>query len=132
MDPAKASIVEAMNLDGLGALSEYKRFYPESNLAGAVVGSAGMDGQGLSGVELQYDKLIRGAPVQLSFYHDALGHPILDSPLEIKSSKPGAQVELTIDGRIESLAENELAAEVQSSGAAHGAAMSRCPGAARS
>jgi len=123
MDPAKASIVEAMNLDGLGALSEYKRFYPESNLAGAVVGSAGMDGQGLSGVELEYDKLIRGAPVQLSFYHDALGHPILDSPLEIKSSKPGAQVELTIDGRIQSLAENELAAEVQSSGAAHGAAI---------
>ena len=123
MDPAKASIVEAMNLDGLGALSEYKRFYPESNLAGAVVGSAGIDGQGLSGVELEYDKLIRGAPVQLSFYHDALGHPILDSPLEIKSSKPGAQVELTIDGRIQSLAENELAAEVQSSGADHGAAI---------
>lgn len=123
MDPAKASIVEAMNLEGLGALSEYKRFYPESNLAGAVVGSAGMDGQGLSGVELEYDKLIRGAPVQLSFYHDALGHPILDSPLGIKSSQPGAQVELTIDGRIQSLAENELGAEVRSSGAHRGAAI---------
>ena len=123
MDPAKASLVEALNLEGLGALSEYKRFYPESNLAGAVVGSAGMDGQGLSGVELEYDKLIRGTQVQLSFYHDALGHPILDSPLQIKSAQPGAQVELTIDGRIQSLAENELAAEVKSSGAAHGAAI---------
>ncbi|HLX38573.1 MAG TPA: penicillin-binding protein [Candidatus Binataceae bacterium] len=123
MDPAKASIVEAMNLEGIGALSEYKRFYPESNLAGAVVGSAGMDGQGLSGVELEYDKMIRGAPVQLSFYHDALGHPILDSPLEIKAPQPGAQVELTIDGRIQSLAENELAQEVHTSGAARGAAI---------
>ena len=123
MDPAQAAVVEALNLDGMGAFSEYKRFYPESNLAEAVVGSAGMDGQGLSGVELEYDKLIRGAPVELSFYHDALGHPILDSPLEIKSSQPGAQVELTIDGRIQSLAENELADEVQSSGAQRGTAI---------
>jgi cell division protein FtsI (penicillin-binding protein 3) len=123
MDPAQASTAEALNIDGLGALSEYKRFYPESNLAGAVVGSAGMDGQGLSGVELQYDKLIRGQPVELSFYHDALGHPILDSPLEIKSSQPGAQVALTIDGRIQSLAENELADEVRTSGAQRGTAI---------
>ena len=123
MDPAKAAAVEALGIDGLGALSEYKRFYPESNLAGAVVGSAGMDGQGLSGVELEYDKLIRGEPVQLSFYHDALGHPILDSPLAIKSSSPGAQFELTIDGRIQSLAENQLAQEVHSSGANHGTAI---------
>ena len=123
MDPAEAATAEALNIDGLGAFSEYKRFYPESNLAGAVVGSAGMDGQGLSGVELEYDKLIRGEPVQLSFYHDALGHPILDSPLAIKSSQPGAQVELTIDGRIQSLAENELTQEVQTSGAQRGTAI---------
>jgi cell division protein FtsI (penicillin-binding protein 3) len=123
MDPTQAAAVEALNIDGLGGVSEYKRFYPESNLAGAVVGSAGMDGQGLSGVELEYDKLIRGEPVQLSFYHDALGHPILDSPLAIKSAQPGAQVELTIDGRIQSLAENELANEVQTSGAQRGTAI---------
>ncbi|HVN30251.1 MAG TPA: penicillin-binding protein [Candidatus Binataceae bacterium] len=123
LDPAKASMVDALNLVGVGAMPEYKRFYPESSLAEAVVGSAGMDGEGLSGVELEYDKLIRGAPVEVSFYHDALGHPILDSPLAIKSSQPGAQVELTIDARIQSLAENELASEVQTSGAQRGAAI---------
>ena len=123
MDPAKASVVEAMDIEGLGAISEYKRFYPESSLAEAVVGSAGIDGQGLSGVELEYDKLIRGKPVELSFYHDAQGHPILDSPLDIKSSQPGAQVELTLDARIQSLAENELANEVQQSGAQRGTAI---------
>ena len=48
----------------VGAVSEYKRFYPESNLAGSVVGLAGTDGQGLSGVELQYDRMVRGAPVE--------------------------------------------------------------------
>ncbi|HVA82496.1 MAG TPA: penicillin-binding protein [Candidatus Binataceae bacterium] len=118
-----AQAVEALGIEGVGALSEYKRFYPESNLAAAVVGLAGMDGQGLSGLELEYNKLIRGAPVELSFYHDALGHPIFDSPLELKTPEPGAQLELTIDSSIQSLAETELATEVRQSGAKRGAAI---------
>ncbi|MHB8382448.1 MAG: hypothetical protein ACYDC3_08950, partial [Candidatus Binataceae bacterium] len=64
----KAQTAEALGIEGVGALSEYKRFYPESNLAAAVVGLAGMDGQGLSGLELEYNKMIRGEPVELSFY----------------------------------------------------------------
>jgi cell division protein FtsI (penicillin-binding protein 3) len=121
--PAKAQVAEALGIDGVGSLAEYKRFYPESNLAAAVVGLAGMDGQGLSGLELQYNKLVRGEPVELEFYHDALGHPILTSPLALKSPEPGAKLKLTIDASIESLAENELAAEVKQSGADHGAAI---------
>ncbi len=123
LDPARAQAIEALGLEGLGALSEYKRFYPESNLAASVVGLAGMDGQGLSGVELEYDRMIRGEPVELRFYHDALGHPIFDSPLALKSPEPGAELKLTLDARIQSLAENELAAEVRSSGARRGTAV---------
>ncbi len=121
--PERAREVEALGLDGVGALSEYKRFYPESDLAAAVVGLAGMDGQGLSGVELQYDRYIRGEPVELTFYHDAYGHPIFDSPLALKSPEPGDRVQLTIDARIQSLAENRLAEEVAASGAKHGTAV---------
>ena len=119
----RAQAAEALGIDGIGSLSEYKRFYPESNLASAVVGLAGMDGQGLSGLELQYDKLVRGEPVELSFYHDALGHAILDSPLALKTPEPGAQLELTIDSSIQSLAETELAREIEESGAKRGAAI---------
>ncbi|MGH7865604.1 MAG: hypothetical protein ACREQB_11470, partial [Candidatus Binataceae bacterium] len=46
--PGRAQAAEALGLEGVGALSEYKRFYPESNLAAGVVGLAGLDGQGLS------------------------------------------------------------------------------------
>ncbi|MGH7781771.1 MAG: penicillin-binding transpeptidase domain-containing protein [Candidatus Binataceae bacterium] len=119
----KAQAAEGIGIEGVGALSEYKRFYPESNLAAAVVGLAGMDGQGLSGLEREYNKIIRGEPVELSFYHDALGHPIFDSPLELKTPEPGAQLELTIDSSIQSLAETELGAEVRQSGAKRGAAI---------
>ena len=66
---------------------------------------------------------MRGEPVELSFYHDALGHPIFDSPLALKAPEPGAQLELTIDSSIQSLAETELAAEVKSSGAKRGSAI---------
>ena len=123
IDVDKAQAAEGLGMDGLGTVSEYKRFYPESNLASAVVGLAGMDGQGLSGLELEYDKIVRGEPVSLNFYHDAFGHPILDSPLALKSSAPGAQLELTIDSSIQSLAETQLAAQVESSGAKRGAAI---------
>jgi cell division protein FtsI (penicillin-binding protein 3) len=120
VSPDKAQAAEALGIDGIGTISEYKRFYPESNLAASVVGLAGMDGQGLSGLELQYDKIARGEAVELSFYHDALGHPIFDSPLALEAPKPGAQLELTIDSSIQSLAETELAAEVKASGAKRG------------
>ncbi len=123
ISPDKAQAVEALGIDGIGTISEYKRFYPESNLAASVVGLAGMDGQGLSGLELQYDKLARGEAVELSFYRDALGHPIFDSPMALKAPEPGAQLELTIDSSIQSLAETELAAEVVQSGAKRGSAI---------
>ena len=123
LPPAQAQAAEALSLDGVGALSEYKRFYPESTLAAPVVGLAGMDGQGLSGLELQYDRLIRGEPVVLRFYHDALGHPILDSPLALKTPQAGARLVLTLDARIQAMAENDLAAEVRKSGARRGAAV---------
>ncbi len=123
LPPARAQAAEALGLDGVGALNEYKRFYPEGTLAAPVVGLAGMDGQGLSGLELQYDRLIRGEPVVLRFYHDALGHPIFDSPLALKTPEAGARVVLTLDARIQALAENDLAAEVRKSGARRGAAV---------
>jgi len=119
--PSQAREVEQFGLKGVGAVSEYKRFYPESNLAAAVVGVAGMDGQGLSGVELQYDKLVRGEPLELHFYQDALGHPILDSPLQLTVPKAGAQLELTIDSSIQAEAENYLSEQVVQSGARRGA-----------
>src|SRR5260370_3334823 len=101
--PENARAVEDLGLEGVGDLSEYKRFYPESNLAASVVGLAGMDGQGLSGLELQYDRIARGEAVGLSLDHDAQGHPIFDSPLALQAPEPGAQPQLTDDSAIQTL-----------------------------
>ncbi len=123
LQPDLAHAAENLGFESIGGVNEYSRFYPESNLAAAVVGLAGTDGQGLSGVELQYDRLVRGTPVELQFYHDALGHPILDSPLGLKNAQPGARLVLTIDSSIQSAAENYLTAQVEKSGARRGAAV---------
>jgi cell division protein FtsI (penicillin-binding protein 3) len=123
LSPSRAREIEQFGIKGIGSVSEYKRFYPESNLAAAVIGVAGMDGQGLSGVELQYDKLARGEPVELHFYQDALGRPILDSPLQLKDPKVGARLELTIDSSIQAQAENYLFEQVVQSGARRGTAV---------
>ena len=119
----QADQVEALGLDGVGMLAEDKRYYPESNLAAAVVGKAGADDQGLSGLELQYDRLVSGGPVALREDRDALGHAILDSPLSLRDAAPGARLELTIDSQIQSRAETALAAEVKESGARRGIAV---------
>lgn len=123
LTPQRARELDDLAFTGIETVPEYHRFYPESGLAAAVVGQAGMDGQGLSGVELEYDRIVRGTPVATAFYHDALGHPILDSPLETREAQPGARLELTIDAAIQAQAENFLGAELKSSGARRGTAI---------
>ncbi len=123
LSPELARGFDELNIDGVSPATEYQRFYPESDLAAAVVGMAGVDGQGLSGVELEYDRLARGAPVEMHFYHDALGHPILDSPVALRNPAPGARLELTIDAAIQAQAEGYLADEVAASGARRGTAV---------
>lgn len=121
--PQLARDLGELALEGVERVPEYHRFYPEGGLAAAVVGMAGMDGQGLSGVELEYDHIVRGEPVAVSFYRDAMRHPILDSPLELKDAQPGARLELTIDAAIQTQAENYLDAELKTSGARRGTAV---------
>jgi cell division protein FtsI (penicillin-binding protein 3) len=113
IEPEVAHAVEALNLAGIGSVQEFKRFYPERTLAAAVVGMAGVDSQGLSGVELRYDSLIRGATLKLRCDRDARGRVLLDNPAELKEARPGARLVLTIDATIQALAENELAHSVR-------------------
>jgi cell division protein FtsI (penicillin-binding protein 3) len=118
-----ASAFDELGLKGLGSAPEYGRFYPESSLAAAVVGKAGADGQGLSGVELEYDHLVRGEASVLHFDHDALGRPIFDSPIEMHNPQSGARLQLTIDATIQTQAEGYLANQVAAAGAQGGTAI---------
>jgi Cell division protein FtsI/penicillin-binding protein 2 len=59
VSPACADDVSTLNIDGIYLTKELKRFYPNSELAGQLLGFAGFDSTGLEGLELKYDGYLR-------------------------------------------------------------------------
>jgi cell division protein FtsI (penicillin-binding protein 3) len=117
LDADVANKVVAMNLPGIHAQLEPKRYYPNGSLAAHILGYVGLDGQGLGGVEQFYNSKIAGEPGQLFVEKDASGKPY--ESYEI-ASKPGQTVVLTIDQSIQYQAEQVLQAAVQRSRAKSG------------
>lgn len=101
----EADRVRQMNLKGVYFQKENKRFYPKRELAAHVLGYVGMDGEGLAGVEMKYDDLIRGVPGKLLIERDARSRRYSSKGNE---PQPGHDVVLTIDESIQFIAEREL------------------------
>jgi cell division protein FtsI/penicillin-binding protein 2 len=109
--------VEELSLPGLRFVAEMKRFYMSGRTASHVLGFVDIDERGLGGVELSYDRIIRGSGGRLLIDVDALKHPY-DHTVEDKV--PGANVTLTIDTLIQHDAERALAQVVRSTNARGG------------
>ena len=117
LDADHANKIVALNLPGVHAELEPKRYYPNGPLAAHILGYVGLDGQGLGGVEQFYNTKIAGEPGRLFLERDANGKPY--ESYEI-ASKPGQSVVLTIDQSIQYQAEQVLQAAVQRSRAKSG------------
>src|SRR5678815_1083648 len=117
IDADLANKIVALNLPGINARLEPKRYYPNGPLASHVLGYVGLDGQGLGGVEQVYNARISGEPGRLFIEKDANGKPY--ESYEI-AAKPGQTVVLTIDQSIQYQAEQALQAAVQRSHAKSG------------
>jgi cell division protein FtsI (penicillin-binding protein 3) len=105
----KARKVHALKIEGLAFEPASRRIYPRDWLASQVLGTVGMEGKGLSGLEYAHESLLHGADGERHIIRDALGQPI--SVRDPKPAKPGAQLELTLDAHIQDKAE-EILAEV--------------------
>lgn len=113
--------VEALNISGLGLTKEPHRFYPKGELVSHLVGFAGIDSQGLEGVELQYESYLRGEKNLVKYQRDALGRKLASPPSH--DSVPlstGYHLTLTIDEVVQFIAEAELAQALKQSGAKSG------------
>jgi cell division protein FtsI (penicillin-binding protein 3) len=122
--PDQTALVEKLDLDGIFIIKEPKRFYPNGELAGHLIGFVGMDASGLEGLEFRYDEHLKGAPEQLKWARDAKGkrlYPRIDSATA--KQKESTNLILTIDSRIQYLVESQLKAAVQSKGAKGGMAV---------
>ncbi len=100
--------IRGLGLKGITFTEESKRFYPKANLASHILGFAGIDSQGLDGIELSYDKLLKGKAGKIEVERDAAGRSIPDGIQEYVAPNDGYNLYLTIDEVIQYIAEREL------------------------
>lgn len=123
MMPEQVQQIKQLELDGIGFVKESKRFYPNREMAGHVIGFTGVDPGGLEGIELKYDATLLGNTGYLVTERDALGRDIAMKGMVVKSASKGQNVTLTLDKNIQYITENELAKAVEASGGKGGIAL---------
>lgn len=102
-----ADKISNLNFDGVYLVKESKRYYPYGNLLSHSLGYVGIDNQGLSGLELQYDKYLTGSKGAIKFFSDAKGNKLEKSELYVAPTN-GMNINLTIDINIQRSIEREL------------------------
>jgi cell division protein FtsI (penicillin-binding protein 3) len=105
----KSEAITALNLKGVYTQAENKRFYPKADLASHVVGFVDIDEKGLGGIEYALDNQIRGKSEKIVMMTDA--HQKWFDGGEARRDR-GANVVLTLDEKIQYIAERELAAAI--------------------
>ena len=114
-DPAQALALQRLKLPGFGFYPEERRTYPQRTVASQVLGFVGTDGNGLSGLELQFDKQLAGRAGRETVVKDP-GGQVIDVQNE-RPEVPGKDVYLTIDHSIQANAEEVLRETVHRWGA---------------
>jgi cell division protein FtsI (penicillin-binding protein 3) len=115
--------LKKLDLDGVGFVSEQKRFYPKRELGGGVLGFVGLDNQGLAGVEHFHHSHLKGTSVRRVIEKDARGRTIQSFDSSWGKKSPSHDVVLTIDEVIQFTAEYHLKKQVEKYGAVSGMAV---------
>lgn len=117
--PSDANPVLDLKLKGVYGRDEYKRFYPAGELTAQLVGFTNVDDRGQEGLELAYDQWLTGVPGERRVLQDRNTRVIKDLEL-IRAEKPGNDLVLSIDLRLQYLAYRELRAALEMHRAATG------------
>ena len=123
VDDRVAEAVAKLNLNGVQLLDEPKRIVPSGDLAGPVLGAVGLDDEGLSGLEKQYEKVLTGRAGELLVERDPAGNDIAAGLRELKPSARGENLVLTLDRTMQYETERALAESIVSSKAKGGMAV---------
>ncbi|HAQ07089.1 MAG TPA: stage V sporulation protein D, partial [Bacillus bacterium] len=104
----KAKEIRALDLKGIYIGEDSKRHYPFGSYLSHVLGFAGIDNQGLMGLELYYDKQLKGTKGSVQFYANAKGQRMNDMADDYQPPVDGLNLKLTIDSRVQTIIEREL------------------------
>jgi cell division protein FtsI (penicillin-binding protein 3) len=121
--PDDAAAVRSLGIKGIGFVTESQRFYPKHALAGQVIGFVGTDEIGLEGIEYDYDSMLAGETVRVMLDRDARGRPISLQSDALQQPPQGHDLVLTLDERIQFVAERELREQITRLGARGGVAV---------
>ena len=105
-DPAQAAALKQLKLAGFGFYREERRSYPQRSVAAQVLGYVGIDGNGLSGLELEFDRALAGRAGKETVVKDPSGR-VIDVQQQ-RAETPGRDVFLTVDHSIQANAEEVL------------------------
>jgi cell division protein FtsI (penicillin-binding protein 3) len=122
--PETVQRVQDMNLRGVFFQKEYRRVYPQHELAAHALGYVNVDEKGLGGIELSLDSLIRGRPGRMMVMADGRRRRYDRSEA---AADPGASVVLTIDQTIQFIAEKELSRAIAETHAKNGSVVVQDP-----
>ena len=120
----EANRVRDLNLKGIYFQRESKRFYPKGDLAAHILGYVGLDDKGLAGLEYGMDDIIRGRPGRVLVETDARRKSFQSTEW---AGEPGKNLVLTLDEKIQYIAEKALAEGVEKWQAAGGVAIVQNP-----
>jgi len=107
-------------LPGVKVTASGVRRYSEGSLASQLLGFVGRDGEGLAGVEFEFESLLSGDPGSVVVERDSAGNPIPFGQRTIVPPSAGADIVLTIDRSLQRIAERELARALEDTGAQGG------------
>ena len=124
VSPETAERIKELNLHGVYLQKEFKRFYPNNDLAAHVLGYVGTDDEGLGGLEREFDEDLHGEPGHMLTAVDAKRH-IMGS--EENEPMPGENLVLSIDSNIQYMAERALDEQVAKLKALHGTVVVQDP-----
>ena len=114
--------VEGTDLQGIYYARDNRRVYPYGALSCQVLGFSSSDGAGLTGIEKQYDEYLSGTKGEILYETDLVGVEIEGTGASYLPAEDGLDVTLTLDVRIQSLAEEVMARALEE----HGAKAARC------
>ena len=113
LPPESASRIRELEQPGIFLLKESKRFYPGRSLASHVLGFAGIDAEGLEGIELEFENQLKGQKNAVEGLRDARGHVVFADSVFGPEGVVGNTVELTLDRTLQHIAEQELQATIR-------------------
>lgn len=103
----KADAIDKLGYEGIYLVKESKRIYPYEKLLSHSLGYVGIDNQGLSGLELEYDDYLTGEAGSIQYYSDAKGNTLKLAENYVEPTN-GINIELTVNYDIQAAMEREL------------------------